>query len=72
MFLYAALAMNAARHREEMDRKVHLRLDRDDPSITIQLVQEKIAEIQREHPDRDVFFDGDEYAICSQPRDVSE
>ncbi len=52
-----------------MDRKVHLRLDRDDPSITIQLVQEKIAEIQREHPDRDVFFDGDEYAICSQPRE---
>ncbi len=28
----------------------------------------KVQEIQRAHPELDVFFDGDEYAICSRPR----
>jgi hypothetical protein len=28
----------------------------------------KIEEIQGKHPDLDVFFDGDEFAICSVPR----
>jgi hypothetical protein len=51
-----------------MSKRVHLRIDRDDATLTLQAVQDKIAEIQRKHPELDVFFDGDEYAICSVPR----
>jgi len=29
---------------------------------------QRIQEIQRQNPDLDVFFDGDEYAICSRPK----
>ena len=29
---------------------------------------QKIQEIQRQHPDLDVFWDGDEYAVCSRPK----
>jgi hypothetical protein len=48
-------------------KKVWLRIDRDDPSITLNDVAEKIREIQEKHPELDVFFDGDEFAICSRP-----
>ena len=29
-----------------------------------------LPQIQAEHPELDVFFDGDIYAICSRPRSV--
>lgn len=51
-----------------MDKKVHKRIDRDDESITIEDIQDMIDKIQGENPDREVFFDGDEFAICSRKK----
>ena len=51
-----------------MEKRVHLRIDKDDASVSLKDVLDKIAEIQGKHPELDVFFDGDEYAICSRPR----
>jgi len=51
-----------------MERRVHLRIDRADPKVSLKDVLDRIQEIQGQHPDLDVFFDGDEYAICSRPR----
>ncbi|MFP4050127.1 MAG: hypothetical protein ACLFVB_00125 [Thermoplasmata archaeon] len=52
-----------------MDKKIHKKIDKRDESVTINDIQEIIKEIQEEHPDRDVFFDGDEYAICSRKKE---
>ena len=54
--------------RASMQKKIILRIDKNDESITLQDVVNKIQEIQNEHPDLDVFFDGDEFAVCSRPR----
>jgi len=51
-----------------MKKKIHYRIDRFDDSITLEDVMKKIQQIQAEHPDLDVFFDGDEYAVCSRPK----
>lgn len=51
-----------------MDKKIHKKIDRDDESITISEIKELIDEIQQENPDREVFFDGDEFAICSRKK----
>lgn len=50
------------------EKTVHLRIDPNDESTTLEDVLSKISELQRKHPDREVFFDGDEYAICSRPK----
>ena len=51
-----------------MDKKIELKIDRNDNSITLQDVVDKIQEIQDKNPDLDVFFDGDEFAVCSRPK----
>lgn len=51
-----------------MDKKIHKRIDRNDESITIEDIQGMIDKIQEENPDREVFFDGDEFAICSRKK----
>ncbi len=51
-----------------MGKTVHLRIGRNN-DMTLREVLAKIADIQSQHPELDVFFDGDEYAICSRPRD---
>lgn len=57
------------RHSPERPAKiVHLRIDPNDEATTLEDVLSKISELQRKNPDRDVFFDGDEYAICSRPK----
>ncbi|MCI4350798.1 MAG: hypothetical protein L3K15_04725 [Thermoplasmata archaeon] len=53
---------------DKSDKTVHLRVDPNDENTTLEDVLAKIGELQRKHPDREVFFDGDEYAICSRPR----
>jgi hypothetical protein len=60
----------AGSHRppEKSDKTVHLRIDPNDENTTLEDVLSKISELQRKHPEREVFFDGDEYAICSRPR----
>jgi len=54
------------RSPEKPEKTVHLRIDPNDESTTVEDVLTKITELQRRHPDREVFFDGDEYAICSR------
>jgi hypothetical protein len=56
------------RSAEKSDKTIHLRIDPNDETTTIEDVLTKISELQRKHPDREVFFDGDEYAICSRPK----
>ncbi len=51
-----------------MDKKIILKIDRNDDSMTLQDVIDKIQEIQDANPDLDVFFDGDEFAVCSRPK----
>ncbi|MFP4169434.1 MAG: hypothetical protein ACLFPN_00915 [Methanomassiliicoccales archaeon] len=50
-----------------MEKHIHIKIDKGS-DITLKEVLKKIEEIQAENPDLDVFFDGDEYAICSRPR----
>ena len=51
-----------------MKKTVHLKIDKTDQNMSLREVLEKITELQAQNPDREVFFDGDEYAICSRPR----
>ncbi len=53
---------------DKPEKLVHLRIDPNDETTTLEDVLAKISEVQRHHPDREVFFDGDEYAICSRPK----
>jgi hypothetical protein len=57
-----------SRPPEKPEKTVHLRIDPNDENTTLEDVLSKLAELQRRHPDREVFFDGDEYAICSRPK----
>ncbi len=52
-----------------MDKKIHKKIDKNDESLTIDDIQKLIKKIQEENPDREVFFDGDEYAICSRKKE---
>ena len=51
-----------------MEKKVHLKVDKADNNISLREVIEKITEIQAANPAREVFWDGDEHAICSRPK----
>ena len=51
-----------------MEKKIHLKVDKTDNNISLRDVIEKITEIQAANPDREVFWDGDENAICSRPK----
>lgn len=51
-----------------MKKKVLYKIDKKDDSVTLKDVLEKIEELQQKNPDLDVFFDGDEYAVCSRPK----
>jgi|GEM_PF-783152 len=53
----------------ESEKRVVVRIDPNDESITLKDIMQRIQEIQRQHPDLDVFFDGDEYAVCSRPKE---
>ncbi len=53
---------------KESEKRIHVRIDPNDEAITLKDIMQRIQEIQRQNPDLDVFFDGDEYAICSRPK----
>jgi len=52
-----------------MEKRIYIKIDKNS-DMTLREVLRKIEEIQTEHPELDVFFDGDEYAICSRPRKI--
>ena len=47
-----------------MGKMIHLRITNE----TVKELQEVIKKLQAEYPDREVFIDGDEFAVCSRPR----
>ena len=51
----------------EHDVKVWFKIRKDDKSVSLKDVFEKMEHIRAENPDLDVYFDGDEFAICSRP-----
>ena len=51
----------------QMEKRIHVKIDKEG-DLTLREVLKKIEEIQADNPGLDVFFDGDEYAICSRPR----
>lgn len=51
-----------------MAKTIHVKIDKNDPKVSLKEVLSRVQEIQAAHPELDVFFDGDEYAICSRPR----
>jgi hypothetical protein len=67
----SALLENS-KDRSKVERKgnkyIWHRIKKSD-KITLKEVSEMIKKIQKENPDQEVFFDGDEYAICSVPLD---
>jgi hypothetical protein len=52
----------------DLSKRVWVRIDRHNTQVTLRDVHDKIKQIQEENPDLDVFWDGDEYAICSRPK----
>jgi hypothetical protein len=50
-----------------MHKKIEVLLDKS-TNLSLSEVLDRIKELQDQNPDLDVFFDGDEYAICSRPR----
>ena len=52
-----------------MEEKIIVKkVNRGDPSVTLADILREIEEYQKEHPELDVFWDGDEYAICARKR----
>lgn len=54
--------------KEVEEKKVLLSVDRNDPNITLAEILSKIRELQEQNPDMDIFWDGDEYAICGRKK----
>jgi len=54
-----------------MHKKIEVLLDKS-TNLSLSDVLDKIRELQDKNPDLDIFFDGDEYAICSRPRAQSK
>ena len=49
-------------------KEILYKIDPDDDKILLRDILLKIEELQTEYPDLDIFFDGDEYAICGRER----
>jgi hypothetical protein len=72
ILIYAQVKSGPVSAVVPLSKRVWVRIDRYNPQLTLRDVYEKIREIQRENPELDVFFDGDEFAICSRPKPDSE
>lgn len=54
---------------ESKDEKVILmKIDKHDPNTTLADVLGMIEEFQEAYPDMEIFWDGDEYAICGRKK----
>lgn len=52
----------------KMEKRVLVKINKDNTELSLREVLEKIKELQDKNPDMDVFFDGDQYAICGRAR----
>jgi len=55
-----------------MEKRVLVKINKDKTELSLREVLDKIQELQDQHPEMDVFFDGDQYAICGRMRKVPE
>jgi hypothetical protein len=55
-----------------MEKRVLVKINKDNTELSLREVLEKIKELQDKNPDMDVFFDGDQYAICGRIRKAPE
>jgi hypothetical protein len=55
-----------------MEKRVLVKINRDKTELSLHEVLDKIKELQEKNPDMDVFFDGDQYAICGRVRKAPE
>jgi hypothetical protein len=55
-----------------MEKRVLVKISKDKTELSLHEVLDKIKELQDKNPDMDIFFDGDQYAICSRPRKAPE
>ncbi len=51
-------------------KEILYRIDADDDKLLLKDILHMIEKLQKEHPDMDVFLDGDEYAICGRVKKV--
>jgi hypothetical protein len=51
-----------------LEKRVLVKINKDKTELTLREVLDKIKELQDQHPEMDVFFDGDQYAICGRMR----
>lgn len=54
------------------EKRVLVKINRDKTELSLREVLDKIKELQEKNPDMDVFFDGDQYAICGRMRKAPE
>ena len=52
-----------------MSKEILMKVDSNRSDTTLREVLEMIKQLQAEHPDMNIFWDGDEYAICGRPKD---
>lgn len=50
------------------DKVVHKKIGRN-TSMTVKEIMDLMEKYKREYPDREIFFDGDEFAICSRKKE---
>jgi hypothetical protein len=55
-----------------MEKRVLVKISKDKTEMTLRDVLDKIKELQDKNPDMDVFWDGDQYAICGRLRKAPE
>ncbi len=55
-----------------MEKRVLVKINKDNTEMTLRDVLDKIKELQDKNPDMDVFWDGDQYAICGRVRKAPE
>ncbi len=54
------------------EKRVLVKINKDKTELTLREVLEKIKELQEKNPDMEVFFDGDQYAICGRIKKAPE
>ena len=55
-----------------MEKRVLVKINKDKTELSLREVLDKIKELQEKNPDMEVFFDGDQYAICGRLRKAPE
>ncbi|MCL6002811.1 MAG: hypothetical protein M0Z77_10520 [Thermoplasmatales archaeon] len=49
------------------DKIVHRKIGRN-TNLTVKEILDMVEEVRKQYPEREVFFDGDEFAICSRKK----